>query len=252
VIAALAAAGGVLAALIVAIRLSGRRPASQPPSRTGGGVDDVAAARSLAALRDDLESGDIEARDYEALRERLAASLMLREEAPPAAPARRAWTWPVGGAIAAAAVAAALVPAIRDRGPGEFPTGNDFSAAAGAAAPGSAEWAAAERALRSGDAGAAVRSYRMAVGFLPRRADLRARFGFALAQAGRRREALDQLRRAARTAPRLADARLYLGAVLLSVDRPRAAAREWRRFLALKPDGPDARLVRHALARMGQ
>ncbi|MGH2947929.1 MAG: hypothetical protein ACRDPC_17045, partial [Solirubrobacteraceae bacterium] len=69
--------------------------------------------------------------------------------------------------------------------------------------------------------------------------------------AGRKREALDQLRRAARAAPRLPDARLYLGAVLLSLERPREAAHEWRRFLALQPDGRDARLVRRTLRRLG-
>ncbi|MGH2950105.1 MAG: hypothetical protein ACRDPC_28215, partial [Solirubrobacteraceae bacterium] len=154
------------------------------------------AARSLAALREDVEAGDIDARDYEALRERLAASLALRDVAAPASSAKRsAWTWPIGGAVAAAVVAAALIPAVRQRGAGEFPTGNDFSAATQPAAPGTAEWTAAEGALRSGKLTDAIRRYRMALAFLPDRADLRARFGFALARAGRKREALDQLRR---------------------------------------------------------
>lgn len=67
--------------------------------------------------------------------------------------------------------------------------------------------------MAAGDARRAVVKYRAAIGFFPDRADLRARFGFALALAGQPDEALDQLRRAVRAAPALPSARLYLGAV---------------------------------------
>lgn len=209
-------------------------------------IDEDALARELAGLREQLEDGELGAGDYARLRERV----VLRAAADPEAAGSSTgsgWRWAAGGALGAAVVVAALVPALRERGAGDFGTGNDFGAREQLDS-GSAEWRAAERALAAGDRAEAVRRYRLAVAFLPERADLRARFGFALARSGRRNEALEQLRLAVRAAPRLPDARLYLGAVLMQAAKKREARVQWRRYLELAPRGESAALVRRLLA----
>ena len=209
-------------------------------------IDDDALTRELAGLREQLEDGELDAGDYARLRERV----VLRAAADPEAAASSTgsgWRWAAGGALGAAVVVAALVPALRERGAGDFGTGNDFGAREQLDS-GSAEWRAAERALTAGDRAEAVRRYRLAVAFLPERADLRARFGFALARTGRPDEALEQLRLAVRAAPRLPDTRLYLGAVLIQAGKKREARAQWRRYLELAPRGGSAALVRRLLA----
>lgn len=203
--------------------------------------------RELAALREQLDEGELDAAAYGDLRQRL----ILRAAAGADLQSRRAptgWRWAVGGIVAALLVVAALVPALRERGPGDFSSGNDFAPASEELGSGEREWLAAERALDAGDTGAAVRRFRLAVAFLPDRADLRARFGFVLAQAGRPSEALRQLRLAMRSAPRLPAVRLYLGAVLVQTGRQRAGARQLRRYLALEPEGEASALARRLLA----
>lgn len=163
---------------------------------------------------------------------------------------RPAWMWAAGGLLAAGVVAATLIPAVRQRAPGEFSTGNGQSAAITVVEQGAQEWAAAERALSAGDGRRAVAHYRRAVSFLPQRSDLRVRFGFALAQVERPEEAVTQLRFAVRRAPELPEARLYLGAVLLGAGRPDEAAAQWRRYLSLSPRGQLADVVRDQLRRV--
>lgn len=213
---------------------------------------DEALARELAGLNEQLAEGELARREYEFLRERLAARAAGLESAGTEGAIRsrrslRAWRWPVAGLLAAALIVATLVPALRQRGPGDFSSGNDF-ASAPAPPPGVAEWRAAEAAMAAGEAGRAVASYRAALPFFPDRADLRARFGFALALAGRPTQAVEQLRRAVRAAPTLPSARLYLGAVLLREGKREEAAAHWRRYLELEPKGEAATLVRRALA----
>ena len=213
-------------------------------------IDDDALTRELAGLREQLEDGELDAGDSARLRERV----VLRAAADPEAAAsstRSGWRWAAGGALGAALVVAALVPALRERGAGDFGTGNDFGVREQLDS-GSAEWRAAERALADGDRAEAVRRYRLAVAFLPERADLRARFGFALARIGRPDEALEQLRLAVRAAPRLPDTRLYLGAVLIQAGKKREARAQWRRYLELAPRGGSAALVRRLLAARSQ
>lgn len=213
---------------------------------------DEALARELAGLEEQLAEGELAPPEYEFLRERLAARAAGVETAEAERgiqPRRslRAWRWPVAGLLAAALIVATLVPALRQRGPGDFSSGNDF-ASAPAAPPGVAEWRAAEAAMEAGDARRAVANYRDALAFFPDRADLRARFGFALALAGQPTEALHELRRAVGAAPALPSVRLYLGAVLLRAGEREEAVVHWRRYLALEPRGEAAALVRRALA----
>lgn len=235
---ALALGAGLLAA-VVAIeawrRRADRGDAPLPPRQL---------ARELHALDEELAAGDLDERDYAVLRERV----LRRAAAPPAVATRAAarWRWPFAGAAAATIVAVTLVPALRQRGPMDFPTGNDF-----AAQPESSwvvQWQEAEAALETGKTETAVARYRLAVAFAPDLPDLRARYGFALASAGRQQEALAQLRRAVRKDPDLPLARLYLGAVLLKAGERDAALVHWRRYLELEPRGDGARLVRRALA----
>lgn len=236
---------GALTALLL-----GMRVAARSPRRGVAGDPPEALTRELAGLREDLQAGEIDAQDYALMRDRLAARVALADGGAGSAGQRRRWLWPLTGGLAAAVVAAALVPALRQREPGGFFTGNDFSAANRTGDSGAGEWTAAERALAAGDVGEAITRYRIAVAFLSERADLRARFGFALARNGRVSEAIDQLRRAVRTDPKLAAARLYLGAVLLRDGQRSAGRQEWRRFLELQPTGADAALVRRTLRRL--
>lgn len=243
--ATLAVLTGVIAASI-ATMLLGRR-AGRVPSGAASSGDPV--SRELTDLREDLAAGELSARDYAFLRDRLAARVA-------SAPSREAdrrpahrWRWPLGGLLAAVAIAATLVPALRDRSPGGFGTGNDFSDQ-GMADPARAAWRDAERAVAAGDLQRAVSRYRVAVAFSPDLPELRSRFGFALAQAKRTVEAEEQLRRAVRAQPRLPNARLYLGAVLMARGRRDEAARQWRTYLMLQPRGADAELVRRTLRRL--
>lgn len=208
--------------------------------------------RELAELREDHAAGELSTRDYQFLRERLAARMALRNSGPGQSGDRASgrWRWPLAGLVAAAVIVATLVPAVRQRSAGSFGTGNDQSAPQ-TIDPGASAWRGAERATASGDLRRAVARYRVAVAFLPDQPELRARFGFALAQSGRLAEARRQLEMSVRGQPRLADARLYLGAVLLRAGQPRAARRQWRTFLKLAPRGRDAGLVRRTLRRLG-
>lgn len=216
-------------------------------ARAGGSaIDQGRLARELGDLDEQLATGELEPADHGLLRDRLLA----RAAAAPAPPrARRAptWRWPVAGLAAAVLIAATLVPALRQRGPSDFPTGNDFSGSQGESVW-LAQWRAAERATNAGRRQEGLRRYRLAVAFAPDLADLRARYGFALASTGRTDEAVEQLRRAARDAPALPVARLYLGAVLLKQGNRAAALAQWRRYLQLEPRGEGARLVRRTLA----
>lgn len=214
-------------------------------------MDDRALSREIDGLREQLRAGELSGEDYALLRERLVLRAAAPDTSVGAARGRRrgdGTLWAAGGLVAVAIVLAALVPAIRDRGPDDYSTGNDFAEVRSQLDSGAREWRAAERALAAGDREQAVRRYRLAVAFLPERGDVRARFGFTLAQTGRRAEALRQLRLAVRTAPRLPDARLYLGAVLARAGRRNEAERHWRRYLALAPDSPSAAVVRRELA----
>lgn len=212
-------------------------------------TDDATLARELAGLREQFDDGELDAAEYAALRERLVLRAAADDEVAPARrrPHASGWRWAAGGLVAAAVIVATLVPAVRQRGAGDYPTGNDFSEGRTQVDGGAAEWLAAERALRRGDTSEAVRRYRLAVAFLPERGDLRARFGFALATVGRRDEGLEQLRLAVRAAPNAPEARLYLGAVLLEAGRGREWRRHWRRYLELAPRGPSAAMVRRRL-----
>ena len=214
-------------------------------------MEDRTLTREIDGLREQLQAGELSSEDYALLRERLVLRAAAPESSAGAGPGRRRGQgalWAAGGLVAVAIVLAALVPAIRDRGPGDYSTGNDFGEARSQLDSGVREWRAAERARAAGDRRQAVRRYRLAVAFLPERGDVRAQFGFTLAQTGRRTEALRQLRLAVRAAPRLPEARLYLGAVLAQAGRREDAARHWRRYLALAPDGPSAAVVRRELA----
>lgn len=243
--ATLAVLTGVIAASIGAVLLG--RQAGRARSNPGSSPDPV--RRELVDLRQDLAAGELSPGDYEFLRDRLAARVALA----PSADGRRSpanrWRWPLGGLIAAVVIVATLVPALRDRSPGGFGTGNDFSDR-GMTDSGSVAWRDAERAAAAGDVRRAVSRYRVAVAFLPEVPELRARFGFALAQAKRTAEAEEQLRLAVRAKPQLPDARLYLGAVLMARGRRQEAARQWRAYLALQPRGADAALVRRTLRRL--
>lgn len=212
-------------------------------------TDDVTLTRELAGLREQLDDGELDAGDYAELRERLVLRAAAEASDASGQKRRRAtgWRWAVGGLLAAAVVVATLVPAVRQRGAGDFPTGNDFSEERSQLDSGSAEWRAAERALRIGATREAIRRYRLAIAFLPERADLRARFGFALARDGSRDEALEQLRLAVRNSPDLPAARLYLGAVLLQAGRRAEARKHWRRYLELAPRGRSAEMIRRTL-----
>lgn len=205
-------------------------------------------ARDIVELQEQLDAGELTARDHALLRERA----VLRAAAPACARTSRSASgaaWAVGGLVVALLVAIALVPAVRDRGPGDYGTGNDFSESRGRMGGGIAEWTAAERALGRGDVAGALRRYRLAVAFLPERADLRSRFGFALAQTGRTVEAVEQLKLAERSAPTLPEAHLYLGVVLTRAQRRRAAVPHLRRYLRLAPRGTAAPLARRLIGR---
>lgn len=215
------------------------------------------ASRELRALADDLRTGELSLGEYHDARDRLAARMAAEHAGPEEQvvtrrPRRRtpAWLWAAGGLLAAGIVAAALLTAVRQRGPNDFSTGNDQAAATTAIERGAAAWTAAEQAMGAGDGRRAVAQYRRAVSLLPQRSDLRVRLGFALAQVNRPEEAVTQLRFAVRRAPELPDARLYLGAVLLSADRPDEAATQWQRYLRLSPAGPSAEFVRGELRRL--
>lgn len=235
---ALGLSAGLLAALAAIAawrRRAERGEARLPPERL---------ERELHALDEELATGELEEPDYAMLRDRTLRRAAARPAVVTRAVAR--WRWPFAGAAAATIVAVTLVPALRQRGPMDFPTGNDF-----AAQPESSwvvQWREAEAALEMGKTETAVARYRLAVAFAPDLPDLRARYGFALASAGRQQEALDQLRRAVRKDPHLPLARLYLGAVLLKAGERDAALVHWRRYLELEPRGDGARLVRRALA----
>lgn len=205
------------------------------------------AAVELRSLREGLVSGELDGGDYRLLRERLARRLALRRPAPQRADRVRAgWRWPAVAALAAALTAALLVPAVRERRPGDTPTGNDFSEQE-ALVTGLDGLRAAERAAAAGDLRSATEGYRRALRFFPDKADLRAEYGFALVRSGRRGEGVRQLRLAVLRGPRVASARLYLGAVLMrSAARPEAL-RQWEAFLRLEPRGPRARFVRRTL-----
>lgn len=239
---------GVLAAVLGAVLL-GRR-AGGTASSPGAPPDPV--QRELVDLREDLAAGELSTADYEFLRERLAARMAVGTPSAGQGGERtpNRWRWPLAGLVAAAVIVATLVPALRDRGAGSFSTGNDFSAGQGMTDSGNAAWRDADRAAASGDFQRAVSRYRVAVAFMPQQPELRARFGFALAQAKRTAEAGQQLRLAVRAQPRLPDARLYLGAVLMARGRRQEAARQWRTYLALQPRGPGAQLVRRTLRRL--
>lgn len=209
------------------------------------------AALELRSLREGLASGELERRDYDLLRERLARRLALRRPLAERADRRRiGWRWPAAAALAAGLTAATLVPAVRERGAGQTPTGNDFSEQ-DAVVTGVQRLQAAQQAMARGDFGKAAESYRLAIGFFPDKADVRAEYGFALARTGRRREGIRQLQLAVLRAPRLPSARLYLGAVLVQGAERGAGLRQWRVFLRLEPRGQRARVIRRTLRRLG-
>lgn len=245
-----AIAVGAFMALLLALVV--RRRALPRPGSPG---EDLV-ARELAGLREQLDSGELDRADYDLLRERLAARVAAGETAEPAgsrgAPRSwtwRSWRWPVAGVLAAGIIVATLIPALRQRGMNDFPTGNDFAASMPAADPGVMELQMAEQAFAKGDYEQAIERFRVAVAFFPDQVELRARLGFALASAGRTREALGQLRLAVRDAPELALPRLYLGAVLLRAGNRTAAFEQWRRFLELQPVGEAADFVRSQLSK---
>lgn len=241
---------GLFAALLLAATARRGRVPDEDES-----TDDPA-SRELRALADDLRTGELSLGEYHGARERLAARMAAEHAAEGQTvtkrPRRRtpAWMWAAGGLLAAGIVAAALVTAVRQRGPSDFSTGNDQAAATTAIERGAAAWTAAEQALSAGDGRRAVAQYRRAVSLLPQRSDLRVRFGFALAQVNRPEEAVTQLRFAVRRAPELPEARLYLGAVLLRVGRPDETAAQWRTYLRLSSTGPGADIIREQLPRL--
>lgn len=234
----LGAAGAMLLAMLCVTR---RSPAARERRQP-------AVARELYGLQEDLRSGDIDRDAYDRSRERLAARLAATET--PSATRERArwrWRWPAAGVLTAALIAIALIPAVRQRGPADSPTGNDFGAQATVARQAVADVRAAERALNSGDAAGGVSRYRRALAIFPERTDLRARFGLALLRAGRVRESLTQLQLSASRAPRTPTIRLYLGAALVIAGRRDEAAAQWRRFLDLTPSARDRAVVRRQL-----
>lgn len=213
-------------------------------------MDDDALAREIRGLREQVADGELSAEDYAALRRQLVLRAAAGPAASGAAPRQgrgRGALWAVGGMLVVALVLVSLFSAVRPRGPRDYGTGNDFSAAEKQLDGGARAWKDAERAMADGRPRAAVSRYRIAVAFLPERADVRARFGFALAQADRPAESLRQLRVAVRLAPELPSARLYLGAALAGTGRRRQAERQWRRYLALAPRSPSAAVVRREL-----
>lgn len=238
---ALALGAGLLAAFaaIAVWRRRGQRAeAPLPPGRL---------ERELRALDEERAAGELEERDHAMLRDRTLRRAAARPRTAIGTAAR--WRWSLAGAAAATIVAVTLVPALRQRGPNDFPTGNDFAAESEISWV--VQWREAETALEAGNTESALERYRLAVAFAPELPDLRARFGFALATAGRRQEALAQLRRAVRGDPDLPLARLYLGSVLFKAGKRGAARAHWRRYLELEPTGEGARLVRRVLARGG-
>lgn len=235
----LGAAGAMLLAMVCVTRRSPAAPQRRQP----------AVARELYGLQEDLRSGDIDRDAYDRSRDRLAARLAATE-APAAARERARWRWPAAGVLTGALIVIALVPAVRQRGPADSPTGNDFGDQATVAQQAVADVRAAERALNSGDAAGAVSRYRRALAIFPERTDLRARFGLALLRAGRVRESLTQLQLSASRAPRTPTIRLYLGAALVIAGRRDEAAAQWRRFLDLTPSARDRAVVRQQLRRL--
>lgn len=239
--ATLALLAGIGAAALLAPWLA-RRARGPGSSRDAAGTLE----RELSGLREQLATGEIGDDDYRLLRDRLAARLAapaVRESRRGRAPA---WAWPTAGLAAAAVIALTLVPALRERGAGDFPTGNDFADPDPASA-GVAALRQGDEALARGDAERAVERYRLAVAFFPDQAEVRARLGLALMQSRRSAEAVTQLRLAVRGEPRLALARLYLGGALARAGRAPAGREQWRRFLALAPPGAAAAQIRRAL-----
>lgn len=247
---------GVAAALGASLLLGAR------PSRRGAVAEDERveiAGRELTGLREQLAEGELTREEYLRFRDQVAVGLAL-----PASGARRraergrGRLWAAWWAAVLVALAALVVPAVRDRAPGAGPTGNDFidrgaDVRGGDSAPLSADRLAAalREARRLDDVGKpaeAVPMYRMAVGLLPDRADLRAQLGFALARAGSTEDALAQLREAVRRDPRLPAARVYLGAVLWKLGRRAEARTHWQQYLTLEPNGAAAKFVRRMLA----
>lgn len=232
--------GSVLIAVLLAllISLGARRGQPAPPDPVSGPL-----TRELAAFRHDLDAGELDPAEHDRVREHLAARLALQERAASRSHRAGGRRWAIAGLLAAGVIAVTLVPALRERAPGQTAAGNE-QLTGEPTVPGLSEWRGAEQALRAGDLRRSVRNYRLAVALAPESSLLRARFGFALARLGRREEALVQLRLAAREDPELAVARIYYGAALLAAGRRRAALAQWGEALRLEPRGPQARLVR--------
>lgn len=241
--AALVAFSGVVAAAGIALVLRGGSSPQVTVPDAAGPLE-----RELASLREQLEEGELDEAGYQALRERAAARAVARTPSHGEPRRGRVWIWPAAAVAAAAVIGLTIVPALRQRTPNGFITGNDFSASLQAESTGVKEWRLADRAAAQGRLTAAIAHYRLAVAFFPERGDVRAGLGLALARRGATREALTQLRIAARARPPAPEAELYLGAVLLRVGDERGATAAWRRFLVLRPGGPGTAFVRRQLA----
>lgn len=220
-------------------------------------MDNATLARELRDLREQFDAGDLSERDYDHLRERLALRTAAAATAtgttgdasgmPATSRSRRSQFRMVAAmALSVVVVLAALLPAIRERGPDGGITGND-SIEIDPTQAGLERVAAAQRAWRAGRRTEAIRHYRQATAILPHEPQLRTEFGVALAETGRLKEAEEQLRAAIRMDAQLPLARVYLGGVLLRLGRGDAAAAQWRRYLELAPDGEPADAVRRRL-----
>lgn len=212
-------------------------------------MDDASLAAELTDLRQQHAEGELSSADYGRLRERLVLRAAVAEEKEASSSTSMpAWRWLAGVLVGVALVVAALVPAVRERGPGGSITGND--AIEEDAATAAEQWRAGDKAWEEGRLSVAIDRYRRAVAILPDRPELRTRLGLALGDSGRLSEAIKELRMAVRADPDLPITRVYLGGLLARSGRPDEAARQWRHYLKLAPDSEAAPAVRRSLRRL--
>ncbi len=146
-----------------------------------------------------------------------------------------------GGALTAVIVAGTL-------GGGDPTQPAPVAPTASALAPGADVLAIeARRASAGGRLPEAVALLRRAVVRAPRRGDLRAALGLALAETGDLAGADSALRVAVGLSPKAPDAHLVLGAVRLRAGRRAAGRSELRSYLRLAPQGANAALARRLL-----
>lgn len=226
--------------------------------------------RSLDDLERERADGNVEAADYERLRDdytaRAAAVLRALEEgrdshAP--APRRRARSSAVVVVLVAFAVTAGVLlgRSLGERVPGESLTGNeqldprarlDRLAGAVEERPDDAvlRRSYARALLDAGEVAEALREYDAAAALDPADAESRAHAAWIVFLAGLSEDARERVDEAVAVDPEYADARFFRGAILSRLgDRAQARA-ELERYLELAPDGRYAEDARTLLANL--